>query len=337
MRDARSLPEDEPLVALRRGPLVESVHRGRVAVCDPAGVVLEAVGDPEGYAYVRSSAKPFQALPLVLSGAADAFGLTDEELAIACASHSGEERHLAAVRSLLAKAGLSEERLQSGPHYPRDTSTANGLVREGEKPRPIHGNCSGKHAGMLAVCAHEDWSLHDYRDPGHPLQRTILELVAEACGIGIDEILLGGDGCGAPAFAMPLGSLATGFARLATGEQLSGQIAGGCRRVREAMRADPHLVAGKNRFDTRLMEATALVAKGGAEGVFACGSPEGWGMAIKVSDGAGRAVRPAALAALAQRGVTPSGDLEPVKAVRDLRGEAVGEIEPVSGPGLSRE
>ncbi len=186
------LPEDAPLVAVRRGALVESVHRGRIAVCDPRGSVLDAVGDPDAYVYARSSAKPFQALPLVLSGAADAFGLTDEELAVACASHNAEEPHLSAVRSILEKAGLAEEDLQNGAHPPLYAPEAAKLARSGEEPRAIHGNCSGKHAGMLAVCAHEGYATGGYRDPGHPLQRRILALLCEVCGLDEDEVLISG-------------------------------------------------------------------------------------------------------------------------------------------------
>src|SRR5215204_1420166 len=214
------LPEDAPLAAVTRGALVESVHRGRLLVCDPDGNVLEAVGDPEAYIYARSSAKPFQGLPLVHSGTADAFGLTNKELAVACASHNAEEPHLAAVRSILEKAGLSEDDLQSGVHPPMYEPADAKLSRRGEEPRPIHSNCSGKHSGMLAVCVHEGYETLDYRDPGHPLQRRILGLIAEVCGVENDEVLIAGDNCGVPAFALPLRSFATGLARMATGEEL---------------------------------------------------------------------------------------------------------------------
>ena len=195
---ADTLPEDLPLAATRRGPLIESVHRGRVAVCNPEGTILEETGDPEGYVYVRSSAKPFQAIPLLLSGVARELGLTDEEIAVVCASHNGEERHLSVVRSVLQKAGLSEEHLQNGPHPPLHAPAATRLARNGEAPSAIHGNCSGKHAGMLALCIYEGWSTEEYRKPEHPLQRRILETVAEICGMQRDELLLGGDGCGVP-------------------------------------------------------------------------------------------------------------------------------------------
>ncbi|CAN5626548.1 asparaginase [soil metagenome] len=289
--------------------------------------MLEATGDPESYVYVRSSAKPFQAIPLILSGAVEAFGFTDEEIAIVCASHSGEERHLSLVRSILSKIGLSEASLQSGAHPPFYAPAAARLARNGEAPAPIHGNCSGKHAGMLALCVHEGWSTEDYRKPDHPAQRRILEAVAEVCSLNKHEILLGGDGCGVPSFAMPLRNLATGFARLATGEGLSAELAEACGYIRRCMRNNPHLVAGTGRSDTSLMEGTALIVKGGAEGVFACGIPEGWGMALKISDGAGRAVRPAALQALTGRGVAVPD--QPESELRDLHGEVVGSVSPI--------
>ncbi len=325
---AAGLPEDVPLVALRRGPVVESVHRGRLVFCDPAGTVLDRTGDPDAYVYPRSSAKPFQALPLILSGAADAFGLTDEELAVACASHNAEAPHLSAVRSLLEKAGLTEDDLQSGAHPPMHGPEAARLERAGEEPRPIHGNCSGKHAGMLAVCAHEGLDTGGYRNPGHPLQRRILELAVEVCDLRDDEPLVAGDDCGVPTFAMPLKALATGFARLATGEGLSDEVAGAAARLGRAMREHPFLVAGTGRFDTEVMGETDLLCKSGAEGVFAAGSVGGWGLAVKVSDGGGRAVRPAALAALGRRGVEGLGDGSRDGVKRDLHGEAVGEIGP---------
>jgi L-asparaginase II len=285
------------------------------------------VGDPGGYVYARSSAKPFQAMPLVLSGVADALGLTDEELAVACASHNAEEPHLEAVRSVLKKAHLSEEDLQNGAHPPLYAPAAAKLARSGEEPKSIHGNCSGKHAGMLALCVHMGWETGSYRDPDHPLQLWMVEIVARVCGLERDEILLGGDGCGVPAFGMPLKNLATGFARLATGESLPDDLAGAAERVRGVMREHPYMVAGTERFDTVVMSGTDLVSKSGAEAMFCAGSPEGWGLALKVSDGASRAVRPAALATLARRGVEVP-DETPARPVRDLHGEVVGERGP---------
>jgi len=324
MMDDAGLPQDVPLATVTRGELVESVHRGRFATCDPRGDVLEALGDPEAYVYLRSAAKPFQALPLILSGTADAFGLTDKELAVACASHNAEEPHLAAVRSILEKAGLSEADLQSGVHPPMYEPADAKLIRSGEEPRPIHSNCSGKHSGMLAVCVHEGYETLDYRDPGHPLQRRILGLIAEVCGVENDEVLIAGDNCGVPAFALPLHSFATGLARMATGEELPDHFVEAALRIRDAMRAHPFIVAGTGRFDTEIMERTYLLVKGGAEAVLAVGNPEGWGMVLKISDGSQRAVQPVALAALEHMGVRV-GDGDSI--VWGLHGEEVGQIE----------
>lgn len=316
------LPADVPLAALVRGGLTESVHRGRYAVCDADGAEVRAGGDAGFPVWVRSSAKPFQALPLAASGAAEALGLTDDEIAVACGSHSGEQAHLEAVRSMLDKAGLSEDDLQSGAHPPMYAPAAAELARVGQKPRQIHGNCSGKHAGMLALCAYRGWETRSYRDPGHPVQRLILEAVRGMCGVGESEVRLGGDGCGAPAFALPLPALAVGFARLASGIYVPGEFREAAERVRRAMREHPFMVAGSGRFDTRLMQESRVICKGGAEGVFAAGTEDGFGVAIKVSDGAGRAVEPAALPLL-----DVPGERFPGNAVTDLHGVEVGSLE----------
>jgi L-asparaginase II len=329
---------DAPVVAVWRGEYVESVHRGRHVISDARGETVDSLGDPGGYVYLRSTAKPFQALPLVFSGAADAFRLSGEEIAVACASHSAEPRHLAAVRSILRKAGLSEDDLQSGAHPPMHTPTAARLARNGEQPRPIHGNCSGKHAGMLAVCAHAGWDPAGYRDPDGPLQKLVRRTVAKLCGLEPEEVWLAGDGCGVPLFILPLQGLALGFARLAAGgaEDFPEDLLEAVRRVRDAMIEYPGMVAGAGRFDTRLMEATNLVAKSGAEGVFAAASLAGhdsWGLALKVSDGASRALAPAAMAALAERGVRVPEEMG-VGAVTDLRGDTVGKIAPLTRESL---
>ena len=322
----QDLPSDAPIAAVWRGDHIESVHRGRQVVYSLGGKVLDSLGDPRCYVYLRSTAKPFQALPLVFSGAAEAFGITDEELAVVCASHNAEPKHLAAVRSILNKAGLSEADLQSGAHPPIYAPAAARLSRSGEKPRPIHGNCSGKHAGMLAVCAYAGWDLTRYRDPEGPLQKLIRRTVAKLCGLDSEAVQLAGDNCGVPVFALPLLNLALGFARLAAGsEGFPEDLSKATKKVRDAMRAHPYMVAGTGRFDTRLMQHTDLVAKSGAEGVFAAGSPEGWGLALKVSDGAGRAVAPTVLAALGRRGVRVPREMRSFP-MTDLHGKTVGKI-----------
>ncbi len=325
-------PFDAPVVAVWRGDLVESVHRGRYVVRDARGETSNSLGASAGYVHLRSSAKPFQALPLVFSGAADAFGLTGEELAVACASHSAEPRHLAAVRSILRKAGLSEDDLQNGIHPPMHAPTAARLTRNGEQPRHIHGNCSGKHAGMLAVCAHAGWDPTGYRDAESPLQKLVRRTVAKLCGMEPEQVRLAGDGCGVPVFALPLENLALGFARLAAGgaEDFPEDLLEAVVRVRDAMREYPGMVAGTGRFDTRLMETTDLIAKSGAEGIFAAASSvePGWGLALKISDGASRALAPAVLAALAKRGVQVSEEMK-IQTVTDLHGEKVGRVAPI--------
>ncbi|MBA2440970.1 MAG: asparaginase [Rubrobacter sp.] len=322
------LPADVPLCAVRRGGLIESFHRGRYVVCGARGEVLESGGDPGGYVSLRSAAKPLQALPVVTSGAAAAFGLSARELAVVCGSHNGEDGHLSAVRSILEKAGLSERDLQSGAHPPLHAPSADRLRRSGERPRPLHGNCSGKHAGMLAVSVHEGWETGSYRSPDHPVQRLALGVVAGVCNVEPDRISLANDGCGVPAFALPLGSLAAGFARLASGRNLPGELEAAAGEVRAAMGEYPWMVAGTGRFDTQLMQETGLVAKGGAEGVLAVGSPDGWGLAIKVSDGSGRAVAPVACSLLRRRGIELPERAED-RELANLHGEVVGEMLPL--------
>jgi L-asparaginase II len=332
--EAEAPEPDVPIAAVWRGELIESVHRGRYVVRDARGETLDSLGDPEGLLHLRSTAKPFQALPLVFSGAADEFGITSEELAVACASHSGEPRHLAAVRSILRKAGLSEDDLQSGAHPPMHAPSAARLLRSGEEPRPIHGNCSGKHAGMIAVCAHAGWELAGYCDSQGPLQKLVRRTVAKLCAVKPEDVQLGGDSCGVPVFALPLESLALGLARLAAGGEAGGEdfpedLLESIRRVRDAMLAHPFMVAGTSRFDTRLIEETGLISKSGAEAVFVAANPkDSWGLALKISDGASRAVAPAAIAALKKRGVRIPMWMG-VGEITDLHGQTVGKTAPL--------
>jgi L-asparaginase II len=262
----------EPLrVAVRRGTFVESVHDVHgVAVRD--GETIAAFGDPSLVASLRSSAKPVQALPLARAYP----DLGDEELAIAAASHFGTARHVEAVRKLLAATGGREDELDCG-------------IQEGRPAQQIYDNCSGKHAGMIAVCRAHGWPVEGYRHPEHPLQRLLLAEVAAAAGLGEAEIGTGIDGCGVVAFAIPLERAAFTFSRI---EELDGGD-----RVTEAMRAHPVLVGGEGATDTTLMEQhRGVFAKGGAEGLFCVGG-RGVGLALKVADGNPRALRPA-LAAL---------------------------------------
>ena len=209
------------LVEVIRGSLVESCHTGAIAVADAKGRLLLAVGDVERPIYPRSAVKAMQALPLIESGAADAFALSEDELAVACASHSGDREHIEAVRSLLAKAGLDESYLACGAHWPISEDATRELLSTRQRPRAIHNNCSGKHAGMLATAVHLGFETKGYERPDHEVQIMIARIVSETCGVVLDRSRMGIDGCSVPTFALPLAALAVGFARLGSGEALA--------------------------------------------------------------------------------------------------------------------
>ncbi len=305
----------EPLVELTRGPLVESIHFGALAVVDANGNLLGSAGDPDFIANLRSSAKPFQALSLVEGGAADAFGFSDRELAIVCASHSGTDDHVAVLRSLQARLGVDESNLSCGVHWPMHEPTAQAMRARGEQPTPNRHNCSGKHTGMLANALRRGFSIEDYLNPSHPVQQVILNTFAEMVRMDPADVPIGIDGCSAPTFAAPLRNAAYAYALLADPSSLPDARRSALRRIRAAMTACPEMVAGPGRFDTMVMQATRgkVVSKGGAEGYQGMGVAPGalgpgspaLGIALKISDGdqGGRAVGTAALAVLVQLGV----------------------------------
>jgi L-asparaginase II len=303
------------LVELMRGKLVESRHMGAIAIADASRRLVLALGDVERPVFPRSAVKALQAIPLVESGAADAFGLGDAELAVACASHSGDRVHIEAVRSLLAKAGLDESYLACGAHWPISDEAFRDSVRAGGRPLPIHNNCSGKHAGMLAASVHLGLDPRGYERQDHPLQVIIAGVISETCGVTLSRDGTGVDGCSVPTWSLPLAALAQGFARFGTGTGLASTRARAAERLRHACFARPVLVAGEGRFDTIAMRALApaLFVKGGAEGVHCAALLElGLGIALKVDDGAKRgaeralaevlaALIPAARTALAEQ------------------------------------
>ncbi len=277
-----------------RGSLVESVHRVSAAVVGADGRLVASVGDPDLVTFWRSSAKPFQALPLLADGAADRFGLGSEELALACASHSSEPVHLAVARRMLERIGCSESDLACGPHPPLGQAVAEEVLRRGTPMSPRWSNCSGKHAGMLALARHHGWPVAGYERAGHPVQDRILVEVERWTGVPAASVVLAVDGCTATCFGLPLRAMALAYARLA------GDGGEPAARLRAAMGAHPQLVAGTGRFDTELIRATGgrILAKVGAEGVYgACVVPAGLGIAVKVEDGDMRSA-PVALAAV---------------------------------------
>lgn len=283
---------DNPvLVEVLRGALVESRHRGAVAVVDADGTTLLALGDVDRRVFPRSAIKALQALPLVESGAADRFGFGDEELALACSSHSGEEGHVAVVTRMLGRAGLAASALACGAHWPINQAAAFALAKTGVAAA-LHNNCSGKHAGFLCDACAMGVDPADYWRPDHPVQRAVRGVLEDMTGsaLGPDQCAI--DGCSVPTWAIPLRHLARAFAKFATGHTLPRGRAEAVARLRSACAQKPWHVAGTGRFCTEIMKlfGARLFVKTGAEGMFCGALPEpGLGIAVKCDDGAGRA------------------------------------------------
>ncbi len=306
-------------------------------VVDRTDGLRYVAGDPALPLYLRSSAKPLQAIPLVESGGADRLELTERELAVICGSHSGEPMHLEAVRAILAKVRLDEGALQCGAHAPLDAAQAAALIRDGLAPAPIHNNCSGKHAGMLAACRTRGWPVDSYLDPHHPLQREIAEIMEAFCGAAAGEIPLGVDGCGVPTFHVTVHAVGRAFACLADPSGVPDRRAGAVRRITRAMVAYPMMMSGTGRLCAAVMTALGdrLFCKTGGEAVFGMGLPAlGWGVGIKIADGSNRGMGPVVVDTLRQLGVLTAADLDTLApqhrpVVRNHQGRAVGEIRPV--------
>jgi len=285
----------EPLVELTRGGIVESIHLGALAAVDSDGNLLAAYGNPDMVAFPRSSMKPFQALPLVENGGMEAFGLSEEELAIICASHAGTDEHVRVLKSIHQKVGLQLSDLQCGVHWPIDKETAFQMRLRGEEPDSYRHNCSGKHSGMLTQAKLLDQSLDDYLAPVHLVQQNIRRAVASMCGIHRDDMIFGVDGCSAPVYAMPLNSFAWAIARLVDPIYLDEGRQIACQRITNAMLAYPEMVAGPGQLDSVLMQVMngKVIAKGGAEGYQLIGimpgaiaeNSKGVGIAFKIADG----------------------------------------------------
>jgi len=322
-------------VTVTRGGLPESRHRVSVAAWRGGRTVL-ALGEVAGPVFTRSSAKPFQALELLLSGAAERFGVTDEELAVVCASHGAEERHLDAVRSLLRKGGLGEDALACGVHPPACTRASVALARSGGRPTVLHNNCSGKHSGMVLTALHLGAPVEGYLDPAHPVQVANRRNLALFAGVEPGSIPIGTDGCSAPNFALPLEAQARAFARLAAPDaSIPPAHADAARRVVRAMTAHPRMVAWEGEGDAALMGAAPgrLVSKLGAEGVQGVGVPgSGLGLVLKVEDGGARPRLPVTVALLRAAGVLSAEEADRVgpaadTVLRNHRGIEVGRIE----------
>ena len=291
------------VVEAMRGERVESAHRGAAAVVDAEGRLVLAFGDVDRPVYPRSAVKALQALPLIEGGAADRLRLSDKEIALACASHSGEEDHVATARAMLARAGQDERALECGAHWPIGEGAARQLARLGSAPGALHNNCSGKHAGMICLACDMGFDPKGYVAFDHPVQREVTAALRDMTGAKLDEETRAVDGCSIPTYAMPLGALALGLARLGTGQGLSPARAKAAARIRGAVAAHPSTVAGRGRFDTKAMTILGARAfiKSGAEGVVCAALPDaGIGLAVKADDGAARAAQ-VMIAALIER------------------------------------
>ena len=335
----------EILVEIRRGSIIESIHRGHLAIVDGDGEIVCSIGEPETVTFMRSAAKPFQAIPFLMSGAAERFGFSESEIALACGSHSGEPLHTETAAKMLAKAVLTEKDLRCGAHDPFNADLSRKMIAEQIPPNQLHNNCSGKHAAMLAFAKHTGANLENYESPENPIQARILETIEKFSGLHRNQIGFGTDGCAAPNFALPLKTMAQMYAKLVLPpKDFDGETREACRRIVSAIMSYPEMVGGSltERLDTEIMRAASgkIVSKIGAEGVYTAGilpSPKykrGLGIALKIEDGEDRRARPVAtLEILKQLGI-----LEPEKSetlqnfahlkLKNWRGERVGEVVP---------
>jgi L-asparaginase II len=338
----KQIPIPESLVQVTRGAITESRHRGHVIAVEPDGKIVAFLGAPETVTFLRSSAKPHQAVPLVSSGAADRFGFSEEEIALACASHSGEPIHTEVAASMLRKIGLKPKDLRCGTHEPLSTEVARTLREQGEKPNVLQNNCSGKHAGMLALALHLGAPTDNYDRAENPVQLAIIDTISQFSGISIEDIAVGIDGCGVPVFGITVKAMALMYARLvAPPPNFEESTRAACKRIVAAMINHPELIGGTtDRLDTEMMRATkgSLISKVGAEGVYTAGVlpceqwPRGLGLALKIEDGDDHRARPTVvIESLDQLGVLNDESLEAVSRyaffpVRNRTGEVVGEV-----------
>jgi L-asparaginase II len=319
------------LVKLYRNKTTESVHHGSAAVVDSVGKLLYSAGDPKLVTFLRSSAKPLQAIAVVESGAAEAFGFTGQEIAIISGSHNGEEKHTRVVRSILKKIGLKMSHLQCGTHVPH-YYTALGITPTQRKFSPLQHNCSGKHAGMLAVCVYKGWDLKNYLNPRHEVQKLILGKIAELCEYPERKIGIGIENCGAPTFALPLRNMAIGFSKLKSLKAKDKITSRSIHMVTDSARKYPEMISGRGRLDYRLALASKgnLLAKAGAEALHcAVIWNKGYGVAVKIMDGSRRASAPASIEIYRQLGVLNRSQLKTLAdlataGIQDHKGRMVG-------------
>jgi len=327
----------EKLIEITRGDVVETVHRGDVVVVNTEGDILFQYGDPEKYTYWRSAAKPIQAFNVILSGAADKYNFSDDEIAIMCASHYGEPFHLKTVKSILTKIGLSEEHILGGTVTSLNPEYALKLAYDHADLNSMYTDCSGKHAGKLSICQHKNYPLETYKELSHPVQQAILKVIAEIADVNTKDIAIGIDGCSVPVHALPLKNMALAYARLANPENLSNAYKETSERIFKAMVNEPEMISGTNGFCTDLIAAShkKLVGKVGAEGVYCVGvKDKGIGIAIKMESGNMDVLPPAVISILKAFDVLTEEELDslskynPISNTNDLN-QKVGEVKAV--------
>jgi L-asparaginase II len=341
----------QPIYQFTRGETVESIHFGSIAVVTPDNQLVAWYGDPDVVTFLRSSAKPFQAMPFIERKGHEVYNFTKEEVALICASHKGTDRHKKVLESIQSKTGVLESDLQCGVHRPSDPATSEAMRQRGEEPTPNRHNCSGKHTGMIAAARLRNLeyreSKNPYIDPDHPIQKEIKQTFAEMCGIDVDQVKIGTDGCSAPNFAVPLRAAALAYARLSDPSGLPAKRQAACRVIAESMMAYPFMVGGPTSFDTALMETAdgKVLCKGGAEGyqgiavmpgVISSDSP-GIGITFKISDGdrRGQTRHAVALEILRQLNILDETELSrlssfgPKLSVTNSREKIVGQGSPI--------
>jgi L-asparaginase II len=332
-----SLMDAQVLAKVIRGETIESVHSGHVSIINGDGKTVFEVGDPSTVTYFRSAAKPFQALPFITSGAADAFAFTEKEIALACASHSGEVVHVAIAARMLAKIGCAESDLKCGTHLPFSEVDSKHLQRSGEEPTQLHNNCSGKHAAMLAFAKHIDADIGTYDSSDNHIQKRILKCISDFTEVPEGDIAVGIDGCAVPNFAVSVRAMAKSAINLVHPAEFHETIQAASSRVVSAMTEYPELIGGSNRLDTQLMQAApgGIISKVGADGVWLCGIlpcekwPTGLGIALKIADGDDHRARPVvAVEILRQLGILTAGDLIDISPmpIKNRCGDAVGRV-----------
>ena len=335
--------ESEILAKAIRGETIESIHRGHLIIISGAGEIIARLGNPEAVTFWRSSAKPFQTLPFLTSGAAKQFGFSEKEIALACGSHSGESFHVETAKKMLERAGFDEADLHCGAHSPFDEKTAEQMIRNNEKPTQLHNNCSGKHAAMLALAKYFGADITTYEQFENPVQQKVLETVSIFTGVPENVIKIGIDGCALPNFALPISAMARAFAKLiCPPENFDEQLRDACRQIVAAMINFPEMIGGTRRLDTLLMQAAheKIISKVGAEGVYLAGVlpskqwKTGLSIAFKIEDGDDQRARAVvAIEVLRRLGILDDSNDEKLREyspiiLKNRRGDMVGKIIP---------